>query len=484
MNECVQTDDQCPICPLRFQDLKDAKASTSLLDKEFLCRVCRKPAGLHLRRVTVTAVSNCTDNSMVSPNDPQRLQTQPRGHFFTLNLTLNNVGKLYLQIIASVPFQHLVAQIIRPKKRGRRRVDLPVRKCALPTVPDVKLTKEEKLWVFRLNAFNHNLSRISSTAEEASPLPQIPSPSLSTALPATANQRQSAAAASTLPRDQPGRTNPASPLLQTLSHPVPTSTANLTSLEQILHTIPPLRTVTSSASLDQISLAPNQNSPSDEEQKTRLDPLNALLLGGFSPSCVHFFSEHLRYLHRTDERFLLPHSIRKGLVSLKAALHKFVGGKHLSRVANLQRFLTESSERALSDTITSWNKASTGSINHLEATRLLASEDPYKIIVSFYQLGLIFNLKFLAELHGAQAGFNLKFLCGCVYYLLTLARSHTTHTISSLLSGRRARACVCVCVHGVCLRAHKANRQTDRQTAKRDDTVVVFCLDPAHELGK
>ena len=154
------------------------------------------------------------------------------------------------------------------------------------------------------------------------------------------------------------------------------------------------------------------------------------LLGGFSPSCVHFFSEHLRYLHRTDERFLLPHSIRKGLVSLKAALHKFVGGKHLSRVANLQRFLTESSERALSDTITSWNKASTGSINHLEATRLLASEDPYKIIVSFYQLGLIFNLKFLAELHGAQAGFNLKFLCGCVYYLLTLARSHTTHTIS------------------------------------------------------
>jgi hypothetical protein len=220
-----------------------------------------------------------------------------------------------------------------------------------------------------------------------------------------------------------------------------------------------LASSSTSASLNQISLAPNQQFNPSQEEKSRLtDPLTRLLLDPFSPTCVHLFSEHLRYLHSTDDKFLLPHSIRKGLVSLKSALHKFVGGKHFSKVENLQRFLAESSERALSDTITSWNKASTASINHLEATRLMCEEDPYKIIVSFYQLGLILNLKFLAELPGAQSGFNLKFLCGCVYYLLTLARSHNIHTLSPLRSLAGARAprvcvcvCVCVCLYAVCV---------------------------------
>ena len=129
---------------------------------------------------------------------------------------------------------------------------------------------------------------------------------------------------------------------------------------------------------DTIAFAPQASSPCSLDEKampflrcaskSEDSALQSMCLTFLSPQNIRAFSN----AQRINSDTLAPHTIRKALCSLGAAVKRLGGGPRLSKLSPDLRVIARDTLDALYDAMNSFNRLANVSINLAESKRLLA----------------------------------------------------------------------------------------------------------------
>jgi hypothetical protein len=171
---------------------------------------------------------------------------------------------------------------------------------------------------------------------------------------------------------------------------------------------------------------PSLRCPSNSEDIA----LQSMCLTFLSPHTIRAFSN----AQRTNSDTLAPHTIRKALCSLGAAVKILGGGPRLSKLPSTIRTIARDSLDALHDAMNSFNRLANISINLVESKRLLAAsrqnqDSTASILNKLFFLSSTEEFWLLTILTSTQSPSHsqCKLLSGCVFLRLLVCLPQARH---------------------------------------------------------